>query len=145
MVHEGDTYFERCYAADFNLRIRPEQREACWQAWVAHYTRHQPAHRVDYALRRIEALQNGEPALLLPGLPASSAGKAVEIDDAGSLARAQASLSPVMQGDGGPVQNGCLTFCNDYESRCVARCPGNDVACHDGCQRERALCLQGCY
>lgn len=149
MVHDGDTYFERCYGADFNPRITQPQREACWQAWIAHYTKHQPAHRVDYALRRIEALQNGEPPPELPGLVAGAISPArVEAElqavDAAVHNTSSSLLAATTEGDGG-VPNGCLGYCNEYEAACDARCQGASPACFVGCERERAICMHGCY
>lgn len=150
MVHEGDKHFEHCYAADFRSDVRPEEREACWQAWVIHYTRQQPSHRVDYAMLRIEALQNGDPPPVLPGLvqgPRTSdevASELAEVD--ASASNTEPSLmSAFIDMDAGPVPNGCLTYCSTYESRCAARCPGRSVECRTGCERERAVCLRACH
>jgi hypothetical protein len=150
MVHEGDKYFEHCYAADFTPRVRPEDREACWHAWVAHYTRHQPAHRVDYAMLRIEALQAGEPTPSVPGLldgPLTKGQVRSELADVDAAANNTGSslLGPMMDLDAGPVPNGCLAFCSEYESRCATRCPPSSSACRAGCEHERAICLQGCH
>jgi len=70
VVAEGDYYFEQCYGRDFEPRAFDREREACWESWLAHYTRHQPASRVDYALRRVEDLQAGGPQPALPGIGA---------------------------------------------------------------------------
>lgn len=150
MVHDGDTYFERCYGADFNAGITQPQREACWQAWIAHYTKHQPAHRVDYALRRIESLQNGEPPPELPGLVAGAIGPArveAELDavDAAVNNTSSTLLAATTEGDGGSIPNGCLAYCNEYEGACNARCQGASPACFVGCERERTICMKGCY
>jgi hypothetical protein len=155
MLHEGDTYFERCYGADYAYRVPRDRKEACWQSWIAHYTKHQPAHRVDYALARIEALQNGDPAPVLPGLPranidagAMDASIAEELEAADAAARPPQGwlLSPVMtQGDGAVVPNGCANYCEGYASTCEARCAPENAPCQVGCKRERAICLGGCY
>ncbi|MDB4986143.1 MAG: hypothetical protein JWN04_1321 [Myxococcaceae bacterium] len=153
MVHDGDTYFERCYAIDFDARVPPEQKEACWQAWLSFYTRHQPAHRVDYALRRIEAVQNGEPLLVLPGTAASalvpqevkSELTTVLAVDAGVGRATPRLMASTMEGDAGPVPNGCLHFCSDYQAACNARCLEASRACFQGCEDERQVCLNGCY
>jgi hypothetical protein len=148
LVHEGDRYFERCYGADFDAKVGVSQKEACWQAWITYYTKHQPAHRVDYALGRIESLQNGDPPPALPGLGTS--GEAPGAADAGPADGADAR-EPGAQGlatmapDAGPVPNGCLHFCNEYESRCNARCDHGSLACSANCEHERSVCLQGCY
>lgn len=154
-MHEGDRYFERCYAADYEVRVAVADKEACWTAWTSHYTKHQPAHRVDYALRRIEAIQNGEPAPSLPGLgrgplPSGSLSSA-EVDAEVQAASVESSnnsaalLTTISLNDGGPVPNGCLNYCNQYESRCNGRCPGTSTTCRLGCERERQLCLNGCH
>ncbi len=146
-MHEGDTYFERCYAADFDARIAPQQKELCWQAWIAHYTKHQPAHRVDYALRRVEALQSGEPLPALPGLGAAAGSPEMAGFDASLLAaNAVLTSSPgVVVEDAGPVPNGCEAACSAYEAHCRSACPEGDVDCRSGCARERAICSGGCY
>lgn len=149
MVHEGNGYFEKCYGADFSPQRSDAEREACWNAWLAHYTRHQPAHRIDYAMRRVEALQAGEPALGLPGLSPSpppfvlSAGsEAVTVQGprAGAEAATRLQTSEAPQ-----VENGCESMCRIYEARCLVPCPERSGACADGCEREKAICLGGCY
>jgi hypothetical protein len=152
MVHDGDTYFERCFGADYDPRVTPEQKEGCWAAWTAHYTKHQPAHRVDYALARIEAIQSGEHAPTLPGLGSGAVKvETAQVDDERASAETASSnsgsslLMPMTASDAGPVPNGCLHFCNQYESRCNASCPGGNTACRLSCERERAFCLNGCH
>lgn len=150
-MHDSDLYFERCYGADFDRQVAPAKKEACWQAWLGHYTRHQPAHRVDYAMRRVEALQNGEPLPTLPGL-AGASGNQVPVDPnlsnlVGAGAPRLAAVSTTTDG-GAPlneIPNGCLEACNTFESSCVSECPSSSVNCRDGCSRERAICLGGCH
>jgi hypothetical protein len=149
LVHEGDRYFERCYGADFDARVDPTKKEACWQAWMTYYTKHQPAHRVDYALGRIESLQNGDPLPTLPGMvhseqsPEALAKEISEADAAASNTGAEVMVT--LTPDAGPVPNGCVHFCNEYESSCNARCNRGSLACSANCERERGLCLNGCY
>jgi hypothetical protein len=149
MVHEGDRYFERCYGADFDGRVARTQKEACWQAWLTYYTKHQPAHRVDYAMGRIEALQSGDPLPRLPGLVPSSQSEeeiAEELAEVDAAAGNESSLLlATMSADAGVVLNGCLHFCNEYESTCNERCERGSLACSALCERERSLCLNGCY
>jgi len=144
MVHDGDVYFERCYGADFDARYPQAQKEACWQAWLAHYTKHQPAHRVDYALRRIEALQNGEPAPELPGLGNGTLSRSEVVAEPGGL-DTNLLTSPNAGSDGGAIANGCVHFCTEYQAACNARCQGTGPACFAGCDHERAICLKGCH
>ena len=148
MVHDGNRYFERCYGADFNPKIKETDKELCWQAWLAHYTRHQPALRVDYAMRRVEALSGGEPPLSLPSISAD-----VGVTQTGpqtsaeltSLHGAQDTGDEPADTDAEPVPNGCLSACNHFEHACIARCPENGTSCRRNCTRERAICLAGCH
>jgi hypothetical protein len=151
MVHDGNLYFEHCYAADFDAHVTPADREACWNAWLAHYTRHQAAHRIDYAMRRVEAIQTGEQTLSLPGLPGGQADaptdpKAAALIRPGATEVGQA-LSATLQpdGDAGEVPQGCSEACRGFEDQCAARCPPAAGACKPLCARERAICLEGCY
>jgi hypothetical protein len=149
IVHDGDRYFERCYGADFDRRVSAELNEACWQAWLAHYSRYQPAHRVDYAMRRTEALQGGEPALKLPGL-SRGAESDVAPEQQALLETAQAGAPPKLDlktSDAGAplIPNGCLAACDSFEARCASECPDQRVECRHGCSRERAICLGGCH
>ena len=149
MVHEGNVYFEDCYGADFNPRIRDADREACWNAWLAHYTRHQPAHRIDYALRRVEALQAGEPPLVLPGISEDGATAVIDPNADGLVTlqgpRAGAEANTILEHDAAPVAHGCGQACGGVETQCLARCASTDLACRDGCALDRSTCLGGCY
>lgn len=151
ILHQGNRYFEHCYGADFDRRVTSAQNEACWTAWLAHYTRHQPAHRVDYAMRRVEALQAGEPALRLPGLQSSGASVGLGPEQQALLETAQQGNQP--KSDTAPpanaakvtIANGCLETCNGYEGRCLGECESSNVSCRHDCTRERAICLGACY
>jgi hypothetical protein len=72
MVHRGDAYFERCYAADFDARVRATDRHTCWVAWLDHYTVGQPAERIRYARARAAAIGAEGAAATLPGLPSAA-------------------------------------------------------------------------
>lgn len=146
MVHEGDKYFERCYGADFAIHVAENAKEACWQAWIAHYTKFQPAHRVDYALGRIEALQNGEPAPALPGLMDAGLGDVTDgavFDDGRDPSVVWLRSPPTV--DGGSVPRGCMRYCGAQKEHCEGRCARENVACQASCAREREDCLAGCY
>jgi hypothetical protein len=148
MVHEGNVYFEDCYAGDFNPRVSDGDREACWNAWLAHYTRHQPAHRIDYALHRVESLQAGEPPLALPGISVDAVAAPIDTQTEG-LATLQGTgkgpeVSTVLQQSAVPVAHGCGAACSDLERVCLEKCQDN-VGCQDGCLRDRAVCMGGCY
>jgi hypothetical protein len=147
MVHEGNVYFERCYGADFEAKVPAQQREACWTAWLAHYTRHQPSHRVDYAMRRIENIQAGESTLELPGLKGGQNKPSMD-PKVGKVAHGEHAFAVVQEpADAGPeiLKHGCSEVCDGYEAQCAMACPRDLVSCHNVCARENKICRAGCY
>jgi hypothetical protein len=148
MVHDGNVYFEHCYGSDFEPKVADSDREACWNAWLAHYTRHQAAHRIDYAMRRVESLQSAEPGLALPGIPNPGAPETIPPDPEGDITlmgpRAGAEAATVLE-NSAEIPHGCTAACGALEQACDARCPADASTCHKGCATERATCLGGCY
>jgi len=59
-VHEGAVRFEHCYGVDLNPKAEASQRKACWQLWVSSYTVGQPRDRIEYAQRRLHALDGDD-------------------------------------------------------------------------------------
>lgn len=59
-VHEGAVRFEHCYGVDLNPKAEAAQRKACWQLWVSSYTVGQPRDRIEYAQRRLHALDGDD-------------------------------------------------------------------------------------
>ncbi len=55
-VHQGNVYFERCYAADLDALVPPTERRTCWQAWHAHYQTGASPERIDYVTERLAML-----------------------------------------------------------------------------------------
>jgi hypothetical protein len=55
-VHQGNVYFERCYAADLDLAVPATERRACWQAWHEHYQVGASPERIDHATERLAML-----------------------------------------------------------------------------------------
>jgi hypothetical protein len=150
MVHDGNVYFEDCYGGDFNPQVTDARREQCWNAWLAFYTRHQPAHRIDYAMRRVEALQSGEPPLGLPGITPGTpleaedeSGGLVTVEGPRAGAEAATLLDRHAVAEG--VPHGCQAACAGNETQCLEKCPPDVLACRDICMRDRAICLHGCY
>lgn len=149
MVHEGNVYFEHCYAADFDPKLGPTQRESCWTAWLAHYTKNQAAHRIDYAMRRVEALQGGERSPGLPDLQGPDQDAPVIGSEGADVTRtgprAGAEVATTIVAGEGAVINGCETTCTAGFTTCAARCPAENLGCPDFCEREKTICLGGCY
>ncbi|HEV8550618.1 MAG TPA: hypothetical protein VGQ57_16345 [Polyangiaceae bacterium] len=59
-VREGSVRFEHCYGVDLNPEAQSAQRKACWQQWVTSYTVGQPLDRIEYAERRLRALDGDD-------------------------------------------------------------------------------------
>lgn len=69
-VHEGTLRFEHCYRIDLEPEAQTPQQRACWSRWLAQYTVGQPRDRLDYARRRLIALEGeneSAPELRLTG------------------------------------------------------------------------------
>lgn len=146
MVHQGNVYFEHCYGADFDPTIPTQDKEVCWSAWLAHYTRHQPGHRIDYAMRRMEALQMGEPSPTLPrhdGSPTEGPKGSWPPQTESTVRVSSAELAP--NGDNPDIPHGCETICRAQHDRCSAGCDAKAEWCEKLCEREQGLCMGGCY
>jgi hypothetical protein len=59
-VHESNVRFEHCYRLDMDPRIAPSHRYACWRSWTQNYAYGQTRDRMEYARRRIIALESGD-------------------------------------------------------------------------------------
>ncbi len=152
MVHDGNVYFEQCYGAEFNQRVSPELREACWMAWLANYTRHQPAHRIDYAMRRVEAIQTGDQTLFLPGVSGGVSRPPIDSHVAVKARAYQAHLganvaTTVQQEgqDAATPPHGCEASCENLQAECNTTCPPDAPPCQALCKRDAAICRRGCY
>ncbi|MFT3921088.1 MAG: hypothetical protein QM778_01005 [Myxococcales bacterium] len=152
MVHDGNVYFEHCYGAEFNAAVTPMEREACWNAWLADYTRHQPAHRIDYAMRRVEAIQAGDQTLKLPGISTGPSSPPTDPSVSSHMrlrsAHVGAEVATTMHAEDAGVSavpHGCHTVCKEYQQHCQANCPPDSPDCRLLCAREEAICSQGCY
>jgi len=60
-IHEGSVRFEHCYRLDLDPKIAPSHRHACWDQWTRVYSYGQARDRVEYARRRINELEAGDP------------------------------------------------------------------------------------
>ena len=94
MVHQSAYYFERCHAADLDDERSVDERQACWAAWLRHWSSAQPSVRVRYAERRVAALSRGEE---MEPLPHQRAGEPALADDA-PPGSAQVLVEPSING-----------------------------------------------
>jgi hypothetical protein len=69
-IHEGTLRFEHCYRIDLEPDAKAPQQQACWSRWLGQYTYGQSRDRIDYARRRLSALNETKgpgPELRLTG------------------------------------------------------------------------------
>jgi hypothetical protein len=59
-IYESNIRFEHCYRLDYDEHIAPPHRRACWAEWLSLYSTRQTRDRVDYAQRRIRAIDSGD-------------------------------------------------------------------------------------
>jgi hypothetical protein len=63
-MHESNLRFEHCYRLDMDPKIALSHRELCWRDWTEIYASGQPMDRIEYARRRIVALDSGDARLV---------------------------------------------------------------------------------
>jgi hypothetical protein len=63
-IYESNLRFEHCYRLDYDQTIAPSHRHACWVDWVDRFAKGQTRDRVEYAVRRIAAIDSGDGAAL---------------------------------------------------------------------------------
>ncbi len=163
-IYEGNIRFEHCYRLDLDPNIASTHRTACWREWTRGYTYGQTRDRLEYARRRIAALEAGDtsrPVLDLSADP--DAGQA-----ATSPAEAPAPTSlhkpppptlktaapppppPVTRSDAGPSapEELCTRECRANWRGCATECGADagppSTACAN-CQKDYKSCMQRCF
>jgi len=163
MAQPGNSYFERCYAADQDPEVGDAHRLECWQVWLDHYTEGQSTERVRHARERVEALVlavHGAPAVEPPtpadaGVAATDDGGAPS-PDAGTTAaagptpgacpaRPDARVGVACPSPPDDAAGPCADVCNPRWYRCVSRCAGYERRCLDACELEHRTCMAACY
>lgn len=172
MIHESDTYYERCYAADVDPQISMETRQQCWALWLEHYTPGQPPERVAHARMRLAELEAGVQAAPLPDAPlplaveSVDAGVEVALLD-GAVATANDGAPVATATDAGPlgppapdspevranyrspppvsVTTACDPVCLVGWEECIPRCDDRTRACRSACQARYRSCQAACY
>lgn len=156
MMHRSTSWFERCYAADFDARIRSTEKHACWVAWLDHYTDGQPPERIGYAQERIRELGDGRSTIALPGLEAA-VGPAYATDGV-APADGAAGTTPPPPADTNAIpppppphppamgNAACGPVCDPRWNDCVLRCDHlRPDPCLDACMVEYRACSRGCF
>ena len=146
MVHQSNTYFEHCHAADLDPERTMDERKQCWGAWLEHYADSQPPERRAYASERIAAIERGEAIHPLPDVTTyraaflSSDGEEVEPEnpDPAQLPR---DVEPTATISSDP----CINVCTPRLTACLDQCGARGQDCLTACRAEHNVCLRGCY
>jgi len=169
MVHQSNSFFERCHGADFDSSVTPDQRGQCWSVWLEHYTLGQSPDRLVYARQRIVDIQTGQESVApMPGMPTSqvegsytasylslgapdtvpeSPDQTETTDEA--TAEATASAAPSEAQPRRPrapnADHECSEVCEPRWDACIARCDNPHGACRHTCETHHSTCLAGCF
>lgn len=174
-VHEGTVRFEHCYRVDLEPRVTPPNRAACWRSWVSAYTVGQPRDRIEYAQRRLHALEGGDaspPVLALDAerpsqprqfylvvpqptsvhAPPPPVAKPVEdpepdtASDAGAPNERQAKTAGGKAVDAdAPPGSSCTERCRTGWHRCDQSCAGSAASGCAQCKATYSKCMRSCF
>lgn len=164
-IYEANIRFEHCYRLDLDPKVAPGHRTTCWKEWSRRYTYGQTRDRLEYARRRISALESGDvgrPELDLsnidagPGTADDPGPISVHAPPPRTLAKAEA--------DGGPPDAGveihpdaaprdppgaaCANDCRSSWRACAEVCnpdAGNKRGSCKFCDSDYGRCVQRCY
>lgn len=132
VLHEGTVRFEHCHRLDLDPRIAPSHRRACWEAWRERYSYGQPRDRLEYAQRRIAAIDRNEPP---PGLNLDTRPEPSPLEEPNGPIDAHAPPPKVAR----PAESARTL---DEPPPALDEAPGD--ACAQLCRSERGTCLGSC-
>ncbi|MCK6537709.1 MAG: hypothetical protein L6Q84_32450 [Polyangiaceae bacterium] len=168
-VYESNIRFEHCYRLDLDVKVAPGHRGACWKEWSQRYTYGQTRDRLEYARRRIAALDAGDASR--PQLDLSVTDGGVGTTEAPAPTNLHAPPPPTLatatgaHRDGGAPDASVMAITPDAGrsdppgSKCVADCRqswrdcGRDCDPDAGkkrgsckaCDTDYGRCVQRCY
>jgi hypothetical protein len=163
MIHESSVRFEHCYRLDMDPEIASSHRLHCWRDWTQTYAEGgQSQDRVEYARRRIIALESGDTRLVtihtaprpqarlfsLAGEPANADGRALAPAPTSANAPPPA-LAPREKGVGtepqaDPLPQGtCAQDCETTYRSCANGCVEKGPC--DRCSEDYAVCMRRCF
>ncbi len=158
VLHEGSVRFEHCYRLDLDPAIAPPHRKACWKAWQERYSYGQSRDRLEYADRRIDSIERGDPP---PGLqldsgapePAAAESPTDPHAPPPPVARPVDGITPFDETpsvphsaetkDGVPG-DACAATCREGRRQCLPSCkPDQPEDC--GCETKYRACMIACF
>jgi hypothetical protein len=130
-------YFEHCHAAERDPRATLEERIACWEAWLTHWSDATSRARGVYAKERIVALMHGSDLAL---------------EDQGALPGEEAPASETETPDAPRYEHSkhqgstaCDSLCLPAFDRCRSACEPEGIKdCRAACEAERRVCQLAC-
>jgi len=162
-VEQANEYFERCFAADRDVRRSDSERRACWTAWHEHYEVGQPDDRIDYVRERLVMLDPARGSVIElataeveesePGSVEPGAAEAVEAEAAPPEGPELSSLlegQPTVRQRRRPVAprvrtSACAAACEPDFVTCANGCEIADRGCTDACRHRFRQCSRGCF
>lgn len=163
MRHEANLRFEHCYRLDMDPKIARTHREYCWRDWTERYAVDQPLDRIEYARRRIAALESGDSRTLgiheephpsdrvfaeVKNEPAPMAAPAPTSAHApppktAPPETAQPPPAPMPSGSARPGEE-CTADCGRVLSGCDRLCAAKQADCAT-CREDYRRCMRRCY
>ncbi len=153
MVHQSNTFFERCHSADYDTSVTPDQRHECWTVWLHHYTLGQSPERLAYARARL----SGGEVTAMPGIPSAQLGTSYtasylvmseDVMDAEGADESTAATPPRdeerLPSPPNPDHQ-CSGVCDPRWYTCIRRCDEPYGGCREACEIEHRTCLAGCF
>ena len=160
-LHEGDVRFEHCYRLDMEQKIAPPHREHCWRDWTETYAYGQPLDHVEYARRRIVALESGETELVTVYkehhqervfaeiAPSATAEAPMAAPAPTSAHEPPPKTAPARAPDPAPSGSampgqGCAAECGSMLSDCSRLCSAKQADCAE-CPEDYRRCMRRCF
>ncbi|HVU03226.1 MAG TPA: hypothetical protein VHE30_15805 [Polyangiaceae bacterium] len=162
-MHESNLRFEHCYRLDMDARIAPSHREHCWRDWTEVYASDQSNDHIEYARRRIVALESGDRHLVTLNTDAPAENRVFEEADAPAPANApMAAPAPTSAHEPPPKTEpvaptpapsvsavplpgrDCASQCEIPLGECNQLCKAKQADCAT-CREEYRRCMRRCY
>jgi hypothetical protein len=164
-IYEGNVRFEHCYRLDMDTKIAAPHREHCWRDWTEIYAYGQPLDHVEYARRRIVALESGDTGLVTvyrehhqervfaevaataaPDTPMAAPAPTSAHEPPPKTAPAvkmASATDPAPAGSQKPG-DGCASECESTLSDCERLCSAKQADCA-ACREDYRHCMRRCF
>lgn len=149
-IYEGNIRFEHCYRLDLDPNIAKSHRQACWREWADRYTYGQTRDRLEYARRRIAAIEAGDPNHPVLRVDASDAGAPSTAGEAPMPTSVNAPpppMQPTAKPASGPPDAGSADARAPAEPpsmECASDCREDWQSCESDCEPDAGPKRRGC-